>query len=304
MTVPRSESVGALFALAALVMDTDISRRDFVARAVLLLAVPAAMRVPRSPLPGPAVRVGVVQFSPGPTDSRTMGLILGAEEASHAAALFGGSFELVPAQGDRMKAATLSAVIGDGSCENTHRIARQAASLRTPFFNVGCSADALRGGDCSAYAFHVSPSDAMCRDARSAAHADGEVLAWHSSLVRFGADTLNRRFLERFGTPMTAAAWTAWFSTKVLWESALRARSGEPGALVEYLGRDTTQFDGHKGLPLSFRSWDHQLRQPLYVVHGAKVGEAPVSTKPGEPARDLLDRLGTAASNSTCRSGT
>jgi hypothetical protein len=90
-------------------------------------------------------------------------------------------------------------------------------------------------------------------------------------------------------------------AVKVLWESSLRARSGTAGKLTDYLNRDTTQFDGHKGMPLSFRSWDRQLRQPLYVIGASSVIEVPANAEPGEPVRDFLDRLGTPAADSSCR---
>jgi hypothetical protein len=92
----------------------------------------------------------------------------------------------------------------------------------------------------------------------------------------------------------------------MLWESALRARSAEPAALLRYLESDAAQFDGHKGRPLSFRSWDHQLRQPLYVT--APSADASVEVPRGQPgagesSRDVLDRLGTPREKSECRMG-
>jgi hypothetical protein len=106
---------------------------------------------------------------------------------------------------------------------------------------------------------------------------------------------------------MTAEAWLGWITVKVLWESSLRARSTDAKMLMQYMAGEGTQFDGHKGRPLSFRPWDHQLRQPVYVVsrdeRGATkvVAELPASGPPEETSRDALDRLGTAASRSTCR---
>jgi ABC transporter substrate binding protein (PQQ-dependent alcohol dehydrogenase system) len=132
------------------------------------------------------------------------------------------------------------------------------------------------------------------------ASASGVVVAWDPALVRFGADTLNQRFQSRFGRVMDEDAWCAWMAVKVLWESALRVRSAAPDRLVEFLSRDTTQFDGHKGRPLSFRRWDQQLRQPLYVRRGESLVEVPVAAGE-ESSRDLLDRLGTRASESSCK---
>jgi hypothetical protein len=283
-------------------MNSLLSRRSFLERAALLtVAAPLGMRRRFVAPVGPNVRVGAATFAASATNARAMGLVLGAEEAAHAASLFGGSFTLVPLPSGDLHGAGLSAIIGDDDCAHVTTLSAKADVAGIPFMNVGCPSDALRGARCGRSAFHVAPSEAMRRGARAEAHvAAGEVIAWHPSLVRFGADTLNRRFRERFGTPMTADAWTAWLATKILWESALRMKSAEPAGLIQCLQRDDTQFDGHKGLPLSFRAWDHQLRQPLYVMQGRKVIEVPVAVRPGEPARDMLDRLGAPAAGSGC----
>ena len=81
-------------------------------------------------------------------------------------------------------------------------------------------------------------------------------------------------------------------AVKIAWETSLRAGSTDPAALLTFLEKESTQFDGHKGAPLSFRAWDHQLRQPLYAVAGAKViAELPDVGKGGEQ-REQLDRFG------------
>jgi hypothetical protein len=279
-------------------VSNAISRRSFI---VLSSMYAASLPIVRRPRGTPALRIGVLDISSAPTDARLMGLTLGMEEAKHAASLFGGSLTLVSLKGADIRTAGLSAVIGAGDCQRTRLISVSAAAAGIPFLNVACSDDALRGAACERTTFHIAPSDAMRNGARVSARLQASVVAWHSTLVRFGADTLNRRFTQRFGTPMTSDAWTAWIATKILWESALRARSAEPRAVLEVLARDTTQFDGHKGLPLSFRTWDRQLRQPLYVVQGERVVEVPTATRSGESVRDVLDRIGVARIGSSCR---
>jgi ABC transporter substrate binding protein (PQQ-dependent alcohol dehydrogenase system) len=140
----------------------------------------------------------------------------------------------------------------------------------------------------------------MLQDARSAAPGATAALAWDASLTRFGADTLNERFRRRFGADMTSAAWSAWFAVKVLWESSLRMKSAARAPLADYLTRDTTRFDGHKGQPLSFRPWDHQLRQPLYARTATGFVEVPATRAPNESANDALDRLGKSTRASAC----
>ena len=66
--------------------------------------------------------------------------------------------------------------------------------------------------------------------------------------------------------------------------------------------KSETRFDlaAFKGVPLSFRIWDHQLRQPILIAQPA----AMVSVAP-EPGflheRTPLDTLGTDQSESACR---
>ena len=284
-------------------MSAPLSRRSFLARTTLLaVGAPAVARTARERLAPFSLRVGVVNKPRSADDPRGMGLALGVEEATHAASMFGGTIELVAMMVSEFKPSGLSALIGDADTATCTELSTRASEAGVPFLNVACSADDLRGASCRPTLFHVAPSDAMKRDALSAAHVGGAVTAWHSSLERFGADTLNRRFQTRFRREMTSDAWTAWMGVKILWESSLRVRSGDTTKLLDYLTRDTTQFDGHKGSPLSFRVWDRQLRQPLYVVGNSGVIEVPTANNPRESVRELLDRLGTRAADSQCRS--
>ncbi len=245
----------------------------------------------------PTLRIGVVNATRD--DDRRLGLTLGVEEATHAAEMFGGAVEISSIATAPFDLTNLSGVIGDEDCQRCIDVAAAAARAGVPFFNVACPADSLRGADCQSTMFHIAPSDAMYRDAASAVHNSAQATAWDPSLQRFGADTLNRRFQTRFGRPMTVNAWTAWLATKILWESYLRTRSVEAAKLIEYLRRPETKFDGHKGQPLSFRSWDRQLRQPLYVPGPTGMIDVPAGNS-DEPSSVLLDRLGVGASASAC----
>ena len=103
---------------------------------------------------------------------------------------------------------------------------------------------------------------------------------------------------------MDSQGWVGWFGVKVLWESALRARAANPAALLAFLRSDAARFDGHKGRALSFRPWDGQLRQPLYVTSAASAApvEVPRATPSDEASSlDVLDRLGTPRERTECR---
>jgi hypothetical protein len=298
-----------------------LTRRDFVEDACGVAAgVTLAGRrlrvgassVGSAALPPPvALRIGAIDLTNASAPrarARHLGLQLGIDEAQHAAAMFGGSVTLVPLSGTEPPLHGLSALLGGDDPARCERDARRADAAGILYMNIGCADDALRGAGCRRTTFHIAPSDAMYRDALRLAHelagaaADARAAAWDPSLNRFGADTLNDRFRARFHTGMTADAWTAWFAVKVLWESSLRARSADPVKLAAYLTRDTTQFDGHKGQALSFRAWDHQLRQPVYVLQaGRMVGQQPAAASGDESTRDALDRIGTTAAQSACR---
>jgi ABC-type branched-subunit amino acid transport system substrate-binding protein len=201
--------------------------------------------------------------------------------------------------------------IGGYDDASARSLAQAAAALDCPFINVGTRGDALRGEACARNVFHVEASERMYAGALAARGDDAlqatEAVLWHPSLERFGAAQLNDRFRARFGAPMDGAAWAGWMAVKVLWEASLRARTTEGAGIRAYLARESTQFDGHKGWPLSFRAWDRQLRQPLYLVAPAEGGTRVVAEVPARrggdesPSRELLDRLGGDAAASACR---
>jgi hypothetical protein len=293
-------------------MTSACTRRTFLHEAAIVAIAaiappPARKRESFGPAP---LRIGVVEFADDRSPAaRTRGLQLGLDEARHAAALFGGAIELIRTTAGTLPTHRLGAVLGGDTAADCVSLSAAASAARVLHLNVGCSSDELRGARCRPETFHVAPSEAMLHDAvAQAGHpADAWAAAWDPSLVRFGADTLNQRFRARFGQSMTADAWTAWVAIKMLWEASLRARATDSAAIGAYLRAESTQFDGHKGRPLSFRSWDQQLRQPVYVVARDTggttrvVAELPAPTADAESSRDVLDRLGTRRAGSRCR---
>lgn len=280
---------------------------------------------------GPSVRLLSLTGTGDAALHTAAGVRFGVEEAQHAAQLFGGSVEAVPVPfsasdtealaRELASAEGVTAVIGGAdACATAAKLATGAQVL---YVNTGCPDDALRSS-CSALVFHVAPSTAMQHDAmtqwldsESSAGGGGAtdtqratVVAWAPTLERFGASQLNDRYVRaNGGAPMTSDAWLGWMAVKVVWESALRAKSGNAADVAAYLARKSTEFDGHKGRPLSFRAWNHQLRQPLYVVARNDAGESRVAAElpivprgTDESSQDVLDMLGGAGRESgECR---
>lgn len=306
------------------------SRRGFLKAAALSAAAGLAGLRDLYASPGrwgdDTIRIGFISPGTGPLrepgERAERGARLGVEEAARTAELLGRRVELVAARAsdpeDAARAAGrmaeedgVRAVAGgfdEASCLALGGAAEEAGIL---FFNVGCRSDALRGEHCGRGTFHVEASESMYRDARAvgAGEAEGEfdVAVWHPGLFRYGAAQLNDRFEARFGQPMGPGAWASWMAVKVLAESALRVREGGAEALIRYLEGERGRFDGHKGKQLSFRPWNRQLRQPLYLVERAGgesrvVAEVPRAVRGEETdTRALLDLLGRGEADARCR---
>jgi hypothetical protein len=304
-----------------------------------------------SRLSSTTLRVAVVSSgSPSPREESLLrGIWLGLAESRQTAGMFAFDVQATMFRMSDLERVTdaasdpdhsgIAAYLGAAEVGHCSRIAEVAASREALYLNAGCGDDALRGPECSSTMFHVAASDTMLRDA--AMHSRGKLSGvernvvvvtrdsdagdstqsqftrlqpteWHHTLERFGAAQLADRFRARYPEhTIDGPAWSGWLALKIVTEAMLRTRKADPASLRSFLQRDTTHFDGHKGVPLSFRKWDRQLRQPLYVVHTPPVGaghaatetidEVPADRRPGEDAAVFLDRLGTSRSDSPCR---
>jgi len=123
-------------------------------------------------------------------------------------------------------------------------------------------------------------------------------LAWHAQFERFGAPQVARRFAKATQRPMTANDWAAWLAGRALVAAALAAPKGPPAAWGKAL--TSTELDGSKGVNLSFRAWDGQLRQPLLLTDGQGV----IGTVPIDGVlhpRNVLDTLGVDGPEKLCK---
>ncbi|HJP60550.1 MAG TPA: ABC transporter substrate-binding protein [Gemmatimonadaceae bacterium] len=224
----------------------------------------------------PSLRIGLVTRANtlAPAASGARGARLGAAEAKETAALFGGDvllFEEAAAGSAERAAKNLLAnrkvqILIGSAAQDVEVLSRLAESHRVIFFNIASRDPALRSA-CRRYTFHIEADDSMYADAakRVSAMPSAAVL-WAPTLQRYGASQINDRYRAKYGAPMDGAAWAGWVAVKIASEAALRARSANAAAILAYLETPSTNFDGHKGWPLSFRAADHRLRQPLYVV--------------------------------------
>lgn len=153
---------------------------------------------------------------------------------------------------------------------------------------------------------------AALRDTAPEVGSGYRVTLWEPTLSAYGAGELNARFLGRWGKPMDPPAWAAYESVKLLNEAASFAGTLDGTKIIDYLEDPQTTLDVHKGIGVSFRPWDHQLRQPLYLtkVNGdaerllnlaAVAGELPMLYKSSTDPVERLDQLGDLRNASSCR---
>ena len=286
----------------------------------LLFLIVSALSVAHPPLSGQTpfadahLRIGVVAPSASDGDAAAAvmnGVRLGAAEAKQTARLFGSDLDLYESGGAGTQSVVQAAtslvslrhiqVLVGTVASDADALSRYAETSGILFLNAASRRSSLRAA-CRRNTFHIEASDGMYANAARSGRADSVVL-WDASLQRFGASQLNDRYRTMFKSGMSGSAWAGWAAIKVVAEAAMRARSAEPGRLRAYLEAPGTQFDGHKGWPLSFRPADHQLRQPLYIVVAGNQNGATRSrvlrdtpdlrilAESGSAVADVLDRL-------------
>jgi hypothetical protein len=160
---------------------------------------------------------------------------------------------------------------------------------------------------------------AAARQGSVGAGVDYRITPGEATREGHGATELNDRVLSRWGEPLDPSAWAAYQAVKLLYQAA-RTAGSDKEALAAYLAGHETEFDLNKGVPLSFRSWDHQLRQPLYAIRidheavwGASAtkrlavadaaGEIPHGFPGNLAVNTVLDLLGDGPSQGTCVRG-
>ncbi len=123
--------------------------------------------------------------------------------------------------------------------------------------------------------------------------------AWSRPHQEWGATQLQNRFLKRFGRWMTSRDYAAWLAVRAVGEAATRTGSTDPQKISAYLRSDQFELPGYKGEPLSFRSWDGQMRQAILLSDSRAL--VSVSPQPGflHPTTGL-DTLGFDRPESQC----
>ncbi len=125
---------------------------------------------------------------------------------------------------------------------------------------------------------------------------------WSPVHEQWGATQFQRRFRKDTGRWMTPLDYAAWLAIRSIGEAATRTGSGEPAALRGYMMSPTFKLAAFKGVPVTFREWNGQMRQPLLIVSRRVL----VSVSPQEGFLHQfspLDTLGYDRAESGCPGG-
>ncbi|KAA0688270.1 ABC transporter substrate-binding protein [Azospirillum brasilense] len=123
---------------------------------------------------------------------------------------------------------------------------------------------------------------------------------WHRAHEAWGAAQLQSRFKAAAQRVMSSRDHAVWAAIRAVGEAATRTRSTDPAALAAYIRGPDFTLAAFKGVPLSFRSWDGQLRQPVLLAADRSL----VSVSPQDGflhPKTELDTLGHDQPETGCR---
>lgn len=102
--------------------------------------------------------------------------------------------------------------------------------------------------------------------------------AWHPASEQWGGTQIQNRFAKASGRRMLSKDMAAWTAGRIIGEAATRTQSADPQKLAAFIRDDDFSVAAFKGQKLTFRKWNWQLRQPIFLGDGRSV----VSTSPQE----------------------
>lgn len=102
--------------------------------------------------------------------------------------------------------------------------------------------------------------------------------AWHPASEQWGGTQIQNRFAKASGRRMLSKDMAAWTATRIIGEAATRTHSADPELLAAFIRAEDFSIAAFRGQKLTFRKWNWQLRQPIFLGDGRAV----VSTSPQE----------------------
>lgn len=124
-------------------------------------------------------------------------------------------------------------------------------------------------------------------------------VGWSHVVEQWGAAQLQKRFSKLAERAMTSRDYAAWAAVRTIGEAVTRTNSADVATLRAFIMSDAFELAGFKGRPLTYRSWNGQMRQPIPLVHPrALAAQAPLEGFLHQ--RNELDSLGLDKPESAC----
>jgi len=124
--------------------------------------------------------------------------------------------------------------------------------------------------------------------------------AWHRTHEQWAGTQMQRRFSAMAHRDMTERDYTGWLAARSVGEAVTQTGKADVASVRAFMLSKDFRLGAFKGEGLTFRSWDHQMRQPILLA----APRALVSVSPQEGflhERTPLDTLGYDMPESACR---
>ncbi|MGH7105670.1 MAG: ABC transporter substrate-binding protein [Acetobacteraceae bacterium] len=139
-------------------------------------------------------------------------------------------------------------------------------------------------------------------DARPVAGSAGLIpTSWDPNSLEFGGRQMQDRFIAYAHRFMTALDMNAWVAVRMVGTAASYAQSLDPDKIMAYMRGPSFQLGAYRGLSLSVRDWNGQVRQAIILSDSGRTVVS-MSPQPGFlHQRTVLDTLGTDKPETKCK---
>ena len=104
-------------------------------------------------------------------------------------------------------------------------------------------------------------------NARPVAGTSGLVpTSWHPAIELWGGTQFQNRFKRLANRTMRPIDYNAWIAARMVGEAASRTKTNSYEKLVAFMKSPSFDVAAFKGVGLSLRNWNGQLRQPIVVT--------------------------------------
>lgn len=112
---------------------------------------------------------------------------------------------------------------------------------------------------------------------------------WHPASEQWGGAQIQNRFEKASGRRMQSKDMAAWTAVRVIGEAATRTPDADPAKMEEFIRSDKFSVAAFRGQKVTFRNWNWQLRQPVFLGDGRGV----ITTSPQEGFLHQVSELDT-----------